>query len=167
VIDRIASDDRHRRVLAAPHARRAHHAHVRPARPLERGTQRGAAGHLARQRLAYPNGQRGRRRLAFLHDVEVVIERPHFVDLGLRELHLGCEGDQMRGGNVAEAVLDTVQELDQQVCAARDIAQQCLHVGQRRRVERAALHLTARLAALAERRSVDDGPLRHCRAVRA
>ena len=55
----------------------------------------------------------GGRRLAFLHDVEVVIEGRDLVHLGLRELHRLRERIQVRGGKVPEAILDAMQVLDQ------------------------------------------------------
>ena len=57
----------------------------------------------------------GRRRLAFFHHVEVVIEGRHFVDLGHRHLHLGRERDEMRRRQAAVAILNQVQVLDQQI----------------------------------------------------
>ena len=61
------------------------------------------AGHLARQRFADAHGDRRRRRFAFLHDVEVVIERRDLVDLGLREAHLLRQRGEVRRRQVAVA----------------------------------------------------------------
>ena len=57
----------------------------------------------ARERIAHAHGQRRRRRLAFLHHVEVVVERRDLVHLGHRELHLGGERDEVRRGQAAVA----------------------------------------------------------------
>ena len=89
------------------------------------------AGDLARQAVADANGQRRRRGLAFLDDVEVVIEAGDFVDLGLRQAHLLCQGGEMRRREVAEAILDLVQVLDQEVTLARLGAEKRLDLRQR------------------------------------
>ena len=73
--------------------------------------------------------------LAFLHHVEVVIEGRHLVDLGHRHLHLGRQRDEMRGRQAAVAVLDLVEVLDQQVAAARRVAEQRLHLFARLRID--------------------------------
>ena len=56
---------------------------------------------LAGDRIADANRDRRRRRIAFLHHVEVVIERRHFVHLGHCHLHFGGERDEMRRGEAA------------------------------------------------------------------
>ena len=110
-----------------------------PSSAGRRASRSPRAGHLAGQAVADAHGQRGRRRFAFLHDVEVVIEARDLVDLGLRQAHLLRQRRQVRGRQVAEAVLDLVQVLDQQVALARLVAEQALHVGERGRVDAAAL----------------------------
>src|SRR6185312_16629017 len=57
----------------------------------------------------------------------------------------------------AEAVLQLVQVLDQEVAAARRLAEQRAHLGQRGRVDGAALGLAAHAAAAAQLREIDDG----------
>ena len=144
VRDRILADDGDRRRLAAADARRVQDAHVLAEQRRQRGQQLARAGHLARDRVADAHGDRGRRRLAFLHHVEVVIEGRHFVDLGHRHLHLGRERDQVRRGEAAEAILNLVEVLDQQIPPARGIAEQREHVLARLRVDAAALRGRAR-----------------------
>jgi hypothetical protein len=57
--------------------------------------------------------------LPLLHDLEVVVEGRDLVHLGLRELHLLRERRQVRRGEMAVAVVDPVQMLDQQVAPPR------------------------------------------------
>ena len=68
----------------------------------------------------------------------MVIERGHFVDLGHRHLHLGRERDQVRCGEAAEAILNPVQMLDQQIPATRGIAEKREHLLARLRIDAAA-----------------------------
>ena len=84
---------------------------------------------------------------AFLHHVEMRVEGRDLVDLGLRELHLGGERREMRGGDVAVLVLDQMQMLDQQVAPARAVGQQRRDLVERLRIDLAALGRAARLAA--------------------
>ena len=80
-----------------------------------------------------------RRRLAFLHDVEVVVEGRDLVDLGLRELHRLGERGQVRGGEVAEAVLDAMQVLDQVLGVERRALEHRRHFGARDGIDGAPL----------------------------
>ena len=79
------------------------------------------ARHRAGQRIAHAHGDRRRRRLAFLHHVEMRVEGRDLVDLGQRHLHLGGERGEMRGGEMAVVVLDEMQMLDQQIAPARPV----------------------------------------------
>ena len=144
---RVLADDRHRRRLAAADARRVQHAHVRAEQRRQALEQMVRAGQLAGDRIADAHGDRRRRGVAFLHHVEVVIEGRHLVDLGHRHLHLGRERDEMGGRQVAVAVLNLVQVLDQQVAAARRVAEQGLHVFECLRVDTAAFRRAADLPA--------------------
>ena len=92
---------------------------------------------VAGDRVADAHGDRRRRDLAFFHHVEVVIEGGHFVDLGHRHLQLSRERDEMRGRQTAEAILNPVQVLDQQVAPARSVAEQRTHLVSRRGSTRA------------------------------
>ncbi len=69
----------------------------------------------------------------------MVVERGDFVDLGLGQAHVLGQGAQVPGGEMAVAVLDQVQELDQQVAAAGPGAQQLTHIGQGLVLDRPAL----------------------------
>ena len=102
-VDRVAADDGGRRVLAAADAWRADDADVGALEMRERVAQRLCAGHRARQRLAHAHGDGRRRGFAFLHDIEVVIERGDLVHLGHRETHLLRQRGQVRGRQEAEA----------------------------------------------------------------
>jgi hypothetical protein len=155
-VDRIAPDHRRRRMLAAADARRADDAHAAFAQACERVPQRIGARHLARQRFAHADRQRGRRFLALLHHIEVVVERRDLVNLGHREAQLAGERYQMRGGKMSVAVLDPVQEFDQQIAPARRIAEQCGDVCRSLRVERTSFGTVARAAPVAQARSIDD-----------
>src|SRR6185503_14778518 len=106
---------------------------------------------------------RRRRRVAFLDDVEMVIERRHFVHLGHREAHLLRERDEMRGAQAAVPVLDAVQVLDQQVAAARRVAQQLAHLRERLGVDGPALGMRTNAPARAEARNVDGNGSHQCR----
>ena len=70
---------------------------------------------------------------ALAHQVEVVVEARHLVDLGGGEVHLLRERRQVGGGEVAVGVLNAVQMLDEQVAPARGVAQQGAHFAQRLR----------------------------------
>ena len=71
----------HRRRIAAPHARRADHAHVGANGNRQIAQQRLATGQRAAQTIAHPHGQRRRRRVNVARDVEMRIEGRDFVDL--------------------------------------------------------------------------------------
>ncbi len=96
--------------------------------------------------FADPDGQRGRRRLALLHHVEMRIEGRDLVDFGHGEPHLLGQRAQMGRGQMAEPVLNEVQMLDQQIPAARRISQQLAHLGPGLLVQLAALGRAAPLA---------------------
>ena len=91
------------------------------------------AGKLAAQAVADPHGQRRRRRLVVHDDVEMGVERGDLVDLDEGEPHLLGERREMARMQAAEMVLQQMQVLDQQVAAALALAEQRLHLGQRRR----------------------------------
>ena len=94
---RILADDRHRRLLAASQAWRRNDPHAIAECAFERIHQSAGARQLARQRIAYAHREGGRCRLPLLHDVEMVVERRHLIDLGHREFHFACQSDDMRG----------------------------------------------------------------------
>ena len=111
------------------------------------------ARHRAGERVADPHRDRRRRRLAFLHHVEMGVEGRDLVDLGERELHLLRERGEMRGREMAVAVLDQMQVLDQQVALARPVAEQRAHLVERLRIDLAALGRARRAAGALARRS--------------
>ncbi len=124
---RVLAHDRRGRLLAAADAGRREHAHVTAQQLGQPLQQLARARHLARQAVADTHGQRGRRGLAFLHDVEVVVEAGDLEHLGLRQAHLLRERREVGRRQVAETVLDLVQVLDQQVARTRLRAEQVLH----------------------------------------
>src|SRR6202049_410059 len=113
------------------------------------------AGHLAGKRLADPHRQRRRRRLALLHHVEMVIEGGDFVNLGARELELLGQREDMRRRNMSIPILNSVQELDQQVAPAWRTAKQSANLGYGLRVDGASLRISTNAAFAAERRCID------------
>ena len=114
-----------RRAVALPHAGRAHDPDLRRVEPvLQRRDQLPGAQQLAGQAVADPDGERRRRRLVLLDHVEMGVEGRDLVDLGLRQAHLLGERREMGGREVAVAVLDQMQMLDQQIAPARPLAEQ-------------------------------------------
>ena len=125
------ADRADRRAIARAHAGRVHHAHVRPELARQFGEQLFRTRHRARKQIADPHRDRRWRRLAFLHHVEVRVERRDFVDLGHRQLHFGGKRRHVRSGDVAVFVLDQMQMLDQQITLPRPLAKQCAHLIER------------------------------------
>src|SRR5207302_10559861 len=68
------------------------------------------------------------------------------VDVRQRQPHLVGERRQVVGRQLAVMVLDQVEVLDQEVAPARPVAEQRLDLGQRRRLDLAALRVADRLA---------------------
>src|SRR5499427_8730272 len=93
------------------------------------------ARHGAGERVAHAHGERGRRRLVFLHHVEMGVEGRDLVDLGERELHLSRERGEMRGGKVPVAGRYEVQVRDQEVVLARAFTEQRAYLFDRLQVE--------------------------------
>src|SRR5678816_3985572 len=79
---------------------------------------------LAGNGIADAHGEWWRRGIAFLYDIEVVIERGDFIDFRRGHLHLGGERHQMRCGQAAETILNQVEMLDEQIPAPRRVAEQ-------------------------------------------
>ena len=71
------------------------------------------------------------------------VEGRDLVDFGLRELHFGGERREMRGGEMAVAVLDEMQVLDQEIAPPRPVAEQRAHLVERRRIESGGLSASA------------------------
>ena len=76
------------------------------------------------------------------------VERRDLVDLGLRELHLRGERGEMRRRQMAVAVLQQMQVLDQQIAPARPVAEQRPHLFERARIDLPALRGSRGPAAL-------------------
>ena len=141
------ADRADRRAVARAHARRAHDADLAPELAGKIAEQVLGAAHRAGQRIAHPHRDRRRRRLAFLHHVEMRVEGRDLVDLGQRKLHLGGERGEMRGREMPVAVLDQMQMLDQEIAPALARAEQRANLGERGRVDLPALGRAARAAA--------------------
>ena len=147
VNDVVVADLGDGRRFAPAHARCADDTHFGRIGPgLERADQRVRACDHATEAVANPDGQRRRRRLAFLHDVEMGVEGRDLVDLGLGQLHLVGQRRQMGRREMAAGVLDQVQILDQQIALPRRIAQQGANPVERGRIDLAALGSRAGLA---------------------
>ena len=140
---RILADHCDRRLLAASEARRRNYAHPVAQRAPQFADQLICAAKRARQRLADAHRQCRRRFVAFLGDVEVVIESGDLVDFGHCELHLARQCNDMRRRDATVAILDLVQMLDQQLVAARRGSEQSLHFRCRARLNRTAFGLAA------------------------
>ena len=133
------TDLHHRRLMAATHAWRGDHPHgARIGRRRQFGLKPVGARELARQRIAHPDRQRRRWRLVVVDDVEVGIEAGGLEHRGHRQAHPLCQGAQVPGRQMAEAILDGMQVLDQQVRRGAAARQQLLDLGQCGGIERAA-----------------------------
>ena len=119
VSDRIAVHHGDRCDLATPDAGRRNHPHLLAEDRRQLFQQLLRACKLAGNGVAHAHRQSGRRLLALLHHIEVVIEGCNFVHLGLRQAHLLGERREMRSRQAAVSVLQPVQVLDQKVAPAR------------------------------------------------
>jgi hypothetical protein len=126
-LEEVVANLSRRRVIAEPHARRAHHAHPGTELGAQIGQELLAAEHGTGEAVAHPNGERGDFRRALLHDVEVRVERGRLVDLGIGEAHLFREPSKVGCGDLPVVVLDAVQVLDQQLPVARSLTEQRPH----------------------------------------
>ena len=133
------ADGADRRTVAGAHARRAHDAHVLAEPVRQRAQKMLGTGHGAGKRIAHAHGDRGRRRLALLHHVEMGVEGRDLVHLRERELHLLRERGEMRGGEMAVPVLDQMQMLDEKVAPPRPLAEKRAHLVERLGFDLAAL----------------------------
>ena len=140
---RDVPNHRRRRLLAAADAGRRDDAHVLAEQSGQPRQQVSGTRHLAGQAVAHTHRQRRRRRVAFLHDVEVVVEARDLEHLGLREAHFLGQRREVCRRQLAEAVLNLVQVLDQQVPLARLLAEQLLHIVQRTGFDAPALRRLA------------------------
>src|SRR6266850_2074948 len=136
IADRVLPDVHAGRDFAAADARGGNDAHAAAQIQLEELL---GAGELAGDRIAYAHGERWRRPLAFLHHFEMMVEGGDLVDLGERNAHLLRQRGEVRGGQMAETVVDAVQVLDQQIAPARRVAEELPHFGEGPGVDRPAL----------------------------
>ena len=125
--DRVASDDRDRRLLAAPDTGGAEDAHVGKCEVFERFAQRLRACN-AHDSVSQTRTVIAAARRIVVDDVEVVVERRDLVHFRHREAHFLRERDEVRGREAAVAVLDAMQMLDQQVATTRCVAEQRPHL---------------------------------------
>ena len=124
-----------RSAIASTHARGADNPDpiAEPAaQPLE---QLHRAREFAAEAIADAHGQLRRWRLAVHDDVEMGVKRGDLVDLDEREPHFLGERRQMTRMEAAEMVLQEMQVLDQQVTPALALAEQRLHLCERRRID--------------------------------
>ena len=128
-------DDGRGRLLAAADARRRENAHAGTEQTRQSRQQVLRARHLARQAVADAHRDRRRYDVAFLDDIEVVIERRDLEHFRLRQLHLVGERREVGRAQVAEAILQLVQVFDQEVASARLVTEQLEHLGTRLRVD--------------------------------
>ena len=150
-----------RRAVAGAHAGRAHDAHVGAKRVRQVLQEMLGARHGARERVAHPHGDGGRRRLAFLHHVEMSVEGRDLVHLGERKLHLQRQRGKMGGREVAVFVLDQMQVLDQEIAPPRPVAEQRAHLVEGLRVDLAALGRSPRAVAPSRPGRLIVGPRVH------
>ncbi len=129
VIDVVVAQFQRRGSVAAAHAGRAQDADLSGVKPVfQCMLQRFGSGQFARQRIADPDGQGRGRGFAFFDHVEMGVKSCHFVHFGLRNAHFFGQGPDMRRREVAICILDQVQKFDQQIAAARAVAQQNAHL---------------------------------------
>ena len=105
---------------AATHAGCAHHAHLGGIESLFQCPHQSLRPHhLAGKAITDPNRQAWRRRLPLFDGVEMGVEGRDLVDFGLGKPHLFGERAHMGRGQMAVAVLDQMQEFDQEITVAR------------------------------------------------
>ena len=139
MVDEVMADlDRRRRVAAAD-TRRAHHANAGADPALKFVQQLFRTHHGAGERIANANRQRRDVLFPLLHHIEMRVEGCGLEHFGKRQLHLVGKGREVSGGNLMICVLDQVQMLDQEIAAARPVAEQKLDLLCSRRIDLAAL----------------------------
>ena len=120
----ILADHGNRRGVAAADARRTQDANIDAEDAGQRCEQLVRSRELTRNRITDANGNRWRRSVAFFHNIEVMVKGRHFVHFSHRHLHFRREGDQMRRRQTPEVVLNQVQVFDEEIAAARRVAEQ-------------------------------------------
>ena len=111
---RLLTHQHRRRLLAAAHAGRSHHAHALAQRAVQRFQQIPGTGHGAADAVAHPHRQGGRQLVVAQH-LKMVVEAGHLKDLGHWQAHFGGQRHQMALKQGAVMVVEPVQVFDQQV----------------------------------------------------
>ena len=119
VWDWILADHRNGRGFTTAYARRVQDSHVRAKQRRQLREQIVGSGKVTGDRIANANRDRGRRSLAFLDNIEMVIKSRDFVDFRHGHLHLGGKRNEMGRGEAAVAILNLVEVFDQEIAAAR------------------------------------------------
>ena len=129
------ADGADRRAVAGAHARRTYHPNVGAERIRQFGEEPLRALERAGQQIADPHRDRRRRRLVFLHHIEMGVERGNLIDFGQCQLHFLRQCGEMRRQKVPVTVLDQVQMLDQEIASAWPVDQQRLNLFERPRID--------------------------------
>ena len=130
LVQKIMPDLDGGRLVAKPDARSAHDAHRRTRRAGELGKQLLRPEQCAGQAVANANRQRRQVRLALFDDVEMSVEGRRLENLGKGQLHELGERREMCCRNLAVAILDEMQVLDEEIAATRPIPDEGLHLAQ-------------------------------------
>ena len=158
VIDETVPDLAYRRRVAAPHARRLHHTHLRRVDAgLHRLVKRLGALDGASDGIAYADRRRWWRCLALLHHVEMRVEGRDLVGCRLRQLQLVTQRAQVPAGDAMIAILNQMKVFDEEIVTAGTIAQQFTDLLQRGEVKLPSLRETSRTLA---RSDISCGPIR-------
>src|SRR6516162_11473215 len=121
--------------MTSAHARPPHHAHTIAEPDLEIGEKLRCPGEFAAEAVADADGDPRRGGLSIHDDVEMGVERGNLVDLDQRQPHLLGERRQMARMQAAEMVLQQMEMLDKQIATPLAVAEQCLNLGERRRID--------------------------------
>ncbi len=136
VVHEVMTDLAHRRGIATAHARRFDNADLSG---IDIGFQcvvkRMRALDRAGDRVADADGRRRRRRLTFLHHVEMGVEGGHLVGGRLRQAQFIAERSQMPRRDAVIVVLNQMEIFDQQVVSPGTVAQQLSDLFKRCEIE--------------------------------
>ena len=97
-----------------------------------------SSGESAADRVAHSDRERRGRRLAFLHDVEVIVKRGDLVNLGLRQPASPRRARAAGGAQKTPTVLDEMEVFDEKIAPARPVAEERSNFGESGVVERPA-----------------------------
>ena len=136
-------------LLAAADAGGSDHTHIVAAQNSgQAGQQVLGTSQLAAQAIADPH-RHGRRLCITAQHLKVVVEGGHLKHLGHADAHGLGQRDQMAVVQTAKVVVQAVQVLDEHVTGIRPLAQQIMHLLDRRVLGLAALELAFAADALA------------------